>query len=312
MNFTTAFQSRKDDELVYNSAMEFANAEDVAARQARETDLLMLSRLMEDAAYRHRHADWFLPSEWLNTPSFVVVDTVSHSQNHLLGCLAVTTEVLPAAWVRLAAIRNRDHADQLMENMLKQVIPFLQQSGVKELGWLISYGWPGSIFNRNGFSITNWIVTYDAPTGEQDPIIQPDVNVRPAELTDMDELADIETKAFEPLWRLNVRTLNRAYDQAFSFDVATLDDVVVGFQLSLLSHNKSQAHLVRITVDPAFQRQGVGTALVSTLMSECFRRGIKQISLNTQIDNISSHRLYEKFQFQRTGDQIPLYTKRIE
>jgi ribosomal protein S18 acetylase RimI-like enzyme len=312
MNISTAFQSRKDDELVYNSAMEIANTEGAAARLARETDLPLLSRLLEDAAHRHRHADWFLPSEWLNTPSFIVVDTDTHNQSHLLGCLAVTTEVLPAAWVRLAAIRNRDHADQMMENMLEQVIPFLQESGVTELGWLISYSWPESILKRNGFSISNWIVTYDAATREQDPIIQPDINVRPAEMTDLVGLTDIEIRAFEPLWQLNPRTLNRAYDQAFSFDVATIDDVVVGFQLSLLSHNERQAHLVRITVDPAFQRQGIGTALVSDVMRQCFRRGIGKISLNTQIDNISSHHLYEKFQFRRTGDQIPLYTKRIK
>ena len=297
---------------MYNSAMEFANAEDAAPRQASETDLLMLSQLLEEAVYSHRHADWYLPTEWLNTPSLIVVDSVEHNQRHLLGCLAVTTEVLPAAWVRLAAIRNRDHADQLMENMLAHVIPFLQQSGVEELGWLISYGWPEYIFEKNGFYISNWIVTYDAPTSDQDPVIQPDVDIRSAELNDMDALADIETRAFDPLWRLNVRTLIRAYDQALSFDVATLDDVVVGFQLSLLTHNKEQAHLVRITVDPAFQQRGIGTALVSNVMRQCFRRGIRQISLNTQIDNISSHRLYEKFQFQRTGDQIPLYTKFIE
>jgi RimJ/RimL family protein N-acetyltransferase len=50
---------------------------------------------------------------------------------------------------------------------------------------------------------------------------------------------------------------------------------------------------------------------MAAAMESYIRLGIRRITLNTQEDNLASHKLYEKFGFRRLGDRIPLWVKNI-
>ena len=132
-----------------------------------------------------------------------------------------------------------------------------------------------------------------------------DLVIRPVDLEDLPLLEQIEAEAFEPLWRHSAEGLALAARQTLSFDVAERDGRVLGFQFSTAT--RRGAHLSRMTVDPAFQRSGVGSALLAHALAGYQRLGAGQVTLNTQVDNYASQQLYERFGFQANGERFPVW-----
>ena len=158
-----------------------------------------------------------------------------------------------------------------------------------------------------GFEFVNWIITY-VKFGSSEPItVDSPVHIRPATLDDMIDMASIEEAAFEPLWRHSSESLRLAFGHSVCFHVAYLDDRMVGFHYSARGFENDTAHLVRITVHPEVQQRGVGAALMAAAMESYIHLGMGTVTLNTQLDNLASHRLYEKFGFRRIGERIPLW-----
>lgn len=83
--------------------------------------------------------------------------------------------------------------------------------------------------------------------------------------------------------------------------VAMHDDMLVGALLLYTYEAKSFSHVLTettIIVDPGFQRQGIGTALLKTLLREVsdHRPDILRIEINTRSSNPAQH-LYERLGF---------------
>ena len=302
--------------------MEFANVWQKngyisQVRMAEKGDSSAITRLLRRVPYMHIHADWRLPADWLGTPGFVVLPERDYEgengrfpankfllpQTGLLGCLAATADPSPAAWVRVAAVgESRD----MLAAMVAQVAAYLQETAVTELCWLATRAWPDTWLPDLGFFQVNFIETYLKDDGWlPEGTAVPDLIIRPAELTDMAVLEKIETAAFEPMWRHSAETFALASRQALCFDVAEMDGEIVAFQLS--TRTDSGAHLVRLTVDPRVQRQGIGSAILAHAIQTYHRHGLRQVSLNTQLDNISSQFLYRKFGFHASGQRFPVW-----
>jgi len=300
--------------------MEIANLDRATIRLATSKDAKQILRLINETAYSHIHADWHAPGDWLDTPGFVVSEglTPSPSLAHfgrmtpeLLACLAVAADPCPAAWVRLAAIRKRPLAEETLATMLDSVMPFLAENGVTELGWLAVESWPDKMLPLLGFRRLNWIITFLKQGLDMPEVGINGVQIRPVRMEDLPLLAALEVAAFDPLWRHSVEGFRLAYRQSICFDVALMGEQIVGFQYSTANYQGSGAHLVRITVHPSVQGAGVGSALMKSAFEQYRSLGLKRVSLNTQLDNIASHRLYEKFGFGRTGDQMPVWVRPV-
>jgi len=302
---------------VYNSAMELANPEKTIIRPANEHDKSEIYRLIQSAPYSHVHVDWHLPADWIGAPGFVVCESPAPgSDPAMLACFAAAADPQPAAWVRLVAIRRGQNPVALLELMLAAVLPYFRDSGVTELGWFPVRIWPESWLVSLGFEQVNRIVTFiknDINNDDMRELSLPlnGFTIRPAELGDMPMLAALEEDAFIPLWRHSSQSLTLAYRQALSFDLAEIDGQIVGFQYSVEGQKKESVHLVRITVAADWQNQGVGRALMASTLAGYWRRGIRQVTLNTQIDNINSHRLYRRFGFRQLRDELPVWAMRI-
>jgi ribosomal protein S18 acetylase RimI-like enzyme len=261
-----------------------------------------------------------MPVDWLGTPGFVVQQDTERAAprspslvTKLLGpglgieaCLAVAADPLPAAWVRVAAIADIDKPQGALFDMLGQVLDYLRDRSVTELGWLAADDWPKSWMPELGFDQVNQIETYlkhdlDLPQVRSIP----DLVIRPAQQGDVRTLAEMEAAAFVPLWRHSEEGLGLALVQALSFDVALMGGTIVGFQLSTASG--STAHLVRLTVSTEWHGQGIGSALLAHAITSYRANGLSQVTLNTQLDNIASQFLYRKFGFNATGQRLPVW-----
>ena len=290
-------------------------------RVATRADAAAIMDLLHKATYRHHHVDWSVPGDWLGSSGFVVQSEPEQSRSsvtaRLLGarprlraCLAAAADPLPAAWVRVAAIAGGEKPQATLAALLETAVANLGRAGVTELAWLAIEKWSNSWLPELGFGRANEIETYikeDKAIPPVDPV--PGLRIRPVLDTDMETLARLEAAAFEPLWRHSAHGLSIARGQAFSFNVALLDDEIVGFQLSAAS--SLGAHLVRMTVSPQRQQMGIGSALLAHTLDHYYRRGLNHVSLNTQVDNTASQRLYDKFGFQASGERLPVWVRQL-
>lgn len=180
--------------------------------------------------------------------------------------------------------------------MLDRVAGSLRDTAVTQLAWLVAQEWPNRHLPALGFAQINQIETYvkydlDVPQFHQ----APDLIIRPVQPRDFAALAEIETIAFEPLWRMSSDTLALAQRDALCFDVAEWNGRVVGYQLC--SYGANSAHLVRLTIAPQVQGQGVGSALLAQAIRTAVHDGLRYVSLNTQVDNSTSQHLYKNSAF---------------
>ncbi|MBE2224189.1 MAG: GNAT family N-acetyltransferase [Anaerolineae bacterium] len=290
-------------------------------RVAKKSDAMAITRLLNSTRFTHYHVDWHMPVDWLGDAGFVVIPRAeavleAHRpslflpQDELLACLAVTAEPMPAAWVRLAAVSDALDSQKALADMFAVVKANLRATAVTEVGWLVLEPWLLTILPDLGFEEFTVMETYmkgDLNLPEIKPV--PDLLIRPVAPEDFEKLAALETAVFEPLWRFSKETLRLARRDAVSFDVAYLGDRLVGYQIS--SGGRFGAHLVRLTISPDLQGQGIGTAIFAHTIEEYQRRGYQHITLNTQVDNDASHRLYKKFGFSATGEQMPMWVMSV-
>jgi ribosomal protein S18 acetylase RimI-like enzyme len=290
-------------------------------RVAAQADAGAIMRLLKTAVYSHLHVDWYLPGDWLGSPGFVVLPKAEkppssnslsaklfqNGRDHTItACLAATADPLPVAWVRVAALAQSKHTKQTLASMLAHIIPALRQQSVTQLAWLTVEKWPQRWLPSLGFYQGSYIETYV----KEDRMLPawkavPGLTFRQAYSTDIEAVAALEAAAFAPMWRYSERALAIARPQSLSFDVALLDDEIVAFQLSASAN--SGAHLVRITVDPEKQGLGIGSALLGHAFAGYYQRGLYNVSLNTQVNNISSKKLYLKFGFRVIPQKLPVW-----
>ncbi len=85
-----------------------------------------------------------------------------------------------------------------------------------------------------------------------------------------------------------------------SFLVATLGDSVVGF--AELVREGSAAEVARVAVQPGWQRQGIGSALLARGLADLAEAGIEEVTAAVESTDEGCRRLFESRGF-RAGDQ---------
>ena len=68
-----------------------------------------------------------------------------------------------------------------------------------------------------------------------------------------------------------------------------------------------EAHITILAVDPDYQRQGLGQALLYALLASAHQRGLERTTLEVRISNRSALSLYEKFGFREAGRRKRYY-----
>ncbi len=68
-----------------------------------------------------------------------------------------------------------------------------------------------------------------------------------------------------------------------------------------------EAHITMLAIDPAYQRQGLGQALLYALIASAHTRGLKRATLEVRVSNASALSLYQKFDFREAGRRRRYY-----
>ncbi len=308
--------------IVYNSRMEWASGEAMVGevRAAGLEDTAVLTQLLKKARYQHYHADWHLPVDWLGKHAFVVWDdglkgtSVSEKlmgeRESVRACLAAAADPMPAAWVRVAALREMDEPTAVLAQMLEKVEAVLRETAVTELGWMPVTDWPEQWLTQLGFCRVNQMQTF-VKEGTSLPMMPDHSNImiRPVTEGDFQKLSLVAEAAFAPLWRHSVAGLIAAKSQTLSFNAAWLDGELVGYEMS--TANGRYAHLAHIAIHPSHQGKGVGSQLLAHTIQDYAKNGVQSVSLNTQADNQASQKLYRKFGFKQIEEHYSVWAKSL-
>ena len=103
--------------------------------------------------------------------------------------------------------------------------------------------------------------------------------------------------------------VEKAYQQSAYSTVAVVNNKIIGFQISTKFRNRS--HIARLAVLPDHQNSGYGTALIKNVLDHFRKPWIREITVNTQQDNIHSLRLYKKLGFHLTGESFPILAYQV-
>ena len=120
-------------------------------------------------------------------------------------------------------------------------------------------------------------------------------------------LAEIEKVCFHAPWSADM--LREELGKGL-FLVAKRDGVAVGYvgcQTVL-----DEGYITNVAVSPDCRRQGVGRALIGTLVSHAGAQGLAFVTLEARTSNMPAIALYENAGFQKVGVRKNFYTAPVE
>jgi ribosomal-protein-alanine N-acetyltransferase len=252
----------------------------------------------------HTHMDWYEPMEWLeNVPAPV---RLAWQGSRLAGVLAISRPLNGTSWIRIAALHDHTPSHTVMNALWQAILPELHALGVKTVSALIMRNWI-----RNYLQVLNFHFVEDVITMERGSAHLPDVpdiglKVRSVRPDDLARLARIDQTAFNPPWQMTLEEIRQAQRLAEICLVAEFDQQILGFQISTLY--REGGHLARLAVDPQVQGRGVGTFLLHDLLRRFLQRHVTSVTVNTQISNRRSQRLYRHFGFNLNGYDLPVWS----
>lgn len=272
-------------------------------RQATKKDVSQVASFIASTPVIHRHLDWRNTLEWLeNSPFLILSDT-----NGINAILAAAPDPPGFAWVRCFAVTKNvspDLAWELLSNYAESIL-FPLNAKMVAVGL---QDWFSRVLIRHGFTIKQKIVVLEWYHRSVLPC-QPGsgILIRPMGVQDLAEVSEVDRLAFEPLWVNSLPSLEAAFFQADHASVALHDYHIIGYELSTAA--QYNAHLARLAVLPEFRHQAIARSLVTEMLSDYLRRGIFQVTVNTQNDNQASLHLYNSLGFRPTFEEYPVLYK---
>lgn len=274
-------------------------------RTASASDQKAINSFLSQAAAIHRHLDWRSPLDWLGNKQFILVETAQEI-SALLICTAYPHEVY---WLRLFASLNFSSLENhfnILFNFLKTEL--LNPQSQPEIATIAYYDWMKNLLQSNNWKIHQKVVQLKWAVNNFDELVQKwpqELIICRMRTSDLDIVNNIDHKCFDFIWQQSKDVIQRAFDQSSYTTVAILNEEIVGFQIS--TSHKSIAHLSRLAIYPKFQGRYIGQALTHNMLKHFRRPWIREITVNTQQDNLISLNLYRKMGFKPTGDNFPIF-----
>jgi ribosomal-protein-alanine N-acetyltransferase len=270
-------------------------------RSATFADRDLVSALLTSAHLRHLHLDWVPALDLTEDPLFMI----ALKDDLPRACLAAPPDPLPIAWIRIFAAAPEDPHTPLWEALWESLHTNARSVDVETIYSLALQPWFEPLISNAGFTQINEVIFYEW-SGSAGVLDDQEIhNIRRMRRADLTGVEQIDHSAFAPAWQNSIKTLNTAAKIATYATVCEVEGKMVGYQISTAS--ALGAHLARLAVIPAFQQRGIGRSLVVDMLKHIARRGFDRVTVNTQADNLSSQRLYNRLGFELTGQRYPMF-----
>ena len=257
--------------------------------------------------WAHKHLDWYETDQWLDGEMGDVM--LAWHGDQLVGYLGLSLPIDGWSWIRLLGIRDGRMPGLVVRALCSTAEARCPALGISNIVVLMITNWLPTYLRERGFNIEDDIITM-SHIGHR-PRAAPELSarIRPADLQDVEGIMMIDRLAFDAPWQLAEHDIWQAIRSATSATVAARDDELIAYQLS--TRQEGLGHLARLAVHPAHQRQGFASALMQQLLADFRQWNLTELSVNTQLSNLPSQRLYERYGFFRNGKDMELWRKQV-
>jgi len=279
---------------------------DLQVRPAVLTDQSQIANLINFSSHVHRHLDWWSPLDWIGSPPYFVLET----KGQVVAALGCPPDPPTVAWVRLFVNSGKIPVQESWYILWQRTLAELNHKGQIIAAAIVLHEWLHALLLSSGFASRQSILMLERDGGVPAYMaLPPEISLRAMMAFDLPAVAEVDSSAFELLWRNELPLLVRAYPQSVWATVAEMDGQVIGYQLS--TRNMLGVHLARLAVRPALQGNGLGYAMVADLIQQAGRHGLSHLTVNTQSDNAASLALYQRMGFCETGERYPVFQLQI-
>lgn len=257
--------------------------------------------------WAHKHLDWYETDQWLDGELGDVL--LAWHGDQLIGYLGLSLPIDGWSWIRLLGIRDGRMPGLVLRELCEAAEARCPAFGISNIAILMIANWLPAYLRERGFSIVDDVITL-SQIGKGLPAA-PTVSacIQEADHRDVEGIMKIDRLAFAAPWQLAEYDVRQAIRSAASATVAALNGELIAYQLS--TRQEEVGHLARLAVHPAHQRKGIASALMQKLLLEFSNWNVTELSVNTQLSNLPSQRLYERFGFFRNGNDMELWRKRV-
>jgi ribosomal protein S18 acetylase RimI-like enzyme len=276
-------------------------------RAISEQDRRELANLVHFEKHIHRHLDWRSPVDWIGVPPFFVAE----QNNKLVAALACPPDPPGIAWIRLFAVSSGFSVDALWRELWE---PVSEQLAEMEEELVIAAiplnNWFRPSLETSGFNQVDQVIVlmWESSSLALEKIPSP-YRIRGMQTEDLEAVELVDHAAFSGLWQFSSAGLKAGFADSASATVIEDKGTIIGYQIS--TSTSLGGHLARLAVLPQYHNKGVGFAILHDVLTEFKKRGARSVTVNTQINNLSSLALYEKARFHRTGEEYPVYQYHI-
>ncbi|MGW8249303.1 MAG: GNAT family N-acetyltransferase [Anaerolineales bacterium] len=241
-------------------------------------DRQYLANLIHFGAYVHRHLDWRPPLDWIGQSPFLV----ARSNAEVVGALACPPDPPNVAWIRLFAATHGMASSSVWEELWMAASSQLEELvNPPKVAAIPLHDWFSRLLQASQFSSNHKVIVLswnrkDRPQSR----LEPGFNLRPMLLDDVADIEHIDAAAFGGVWQNSRPCLEIAFRQSSLATVVEGDGRLIGYQISTAT--QMGGHLARLAVLPGYQGRGIGFALIDDMLRQFERRGVHNVTVNTQ------------------------------
>ena len=129
------------------------------------------------------------------------------------------------------------------------------------------------------------------------------IELLPMQRSDLDEVLTIENEVFPYPWTRG--NFTDAMASGYQIQLLMGDEQILGYFVAMLGVD--EAHLLNLTVAPAFQRQGWAHVLLDALALWARGQGAQWLWLEVRTSNLRARQIYEANGFRRVGERKRYY-----
>ncbi len=268
-------------------------------------DRQLLVALLSQARWQHRHVDWADAFDLIGQQPFLM----AMQENEPIGCLACPPDPPEVSWLRFFVVAPGCQPHDLWDYLWPQVASELMNTGVTTAAVLLMGGWLAPCLQESGFTQPNSVVFLEWRPKQEPAYASSPTTVRAFRSDDLPKVVQLDNLAFEPLWRYSEPSMLRALAHASTAVVSERQGEINGYMI--VSSSALGAHIARLAVEPKWQGQGFGSALVRQAMKYARDMGVSQLTVNTQSDNKRAKGLYRSLGFKDTNQFYPVWVKEL-
>ncbi len=273
------------------------------SRVATPTDLPQLRRLLDHGSYVHTQLDWWSVDDWIGSPAFVV----AASGERTGGLSLAVCEESPVAWWRALAIDQDWDPSAFLRAILAPTLDGLRQLSANALTCMAFSDWLENDLPSLGFNPLTKVITLRKDDRRVPSIPKNNLVIRPITAADTLKIVAVDHAAFDPTWRYGLLSMSRMWAKMSHAAVAEQHGEIMGYACGEV--HKTIGHVVRLAVHPAHQGKAIGALLLADSLRALFAAGAQAVTLNTQIGNTVSQKLYRRFNFEPARYSVTVWQR---